>query len=98
MNPLRNRAALLAAAAALALGSAGMVGVAQARHGQDDPVGHDAGDDHGGHHGQAARHRANDSRRGDARRGRHQRDRAGAARQGADDPAGHDAGDDHGGR
>jgi hypothetical protein len=53
-----------------------------ARHGADDPVGHDRGDDHGG-----ARHaRAADDRRGDdhgRHHGRHHR------RHGADDGPNH---------
>lgn len=44
----------LGAVASLALGSAG---AAQARHGADDPVGHDRGDDHGVHHKHHKHHR-----------------------------------------
>jgi hypothetical protein len=82
----------LAAVAALALG--GGAPAAFARHGADDPVGHDAGDDHGGKRVVAvsARHGADDG----ARHKRHRKHSHAArvARHGADDPAG----DDRGGR
>jgi hypothetical protein len=52
---------LLTAAAmvAFAAGSAGGVGIAQAKHGSDDPPSHDVRDDHGAarHHAHAAHHR-----------------------------------------
>lgn len=53
------RQKLTVAAAILAFGAAtaGGVGVAQARHGSDDPANHDARDDHGDHHAQGARER-----------------------------------------
>jgi hypothetical protein len=89
MSAARNKLVLAGAITALAFGSFGAAGVAQARHGADDPVGHDAGDDRGG----SARHRADD-RPGDDRR----RHRARAARHGRDDGPRHDAGDDRGGR
>ena len=95
MSVARSRLVLAGTIAALAFGSAGAAGVAQARHGADDPPGHDAGDDHGGRAvtAHAARHGRDD-------RGRDDRGglRARAARHGHDDGPGHDAGDDHGGR
>lgn len=97
----------LAAVAVLALG--GGTPAAFARHGADDPIGHDAGDDNGGtrvlaSHGadDPAGHDANDDKGGKrkaARRAKHHRHgkhhrAARAARHGADDPTG----DDNGGR
>jgi hypothetical protein len=72
--------AVLAAVAALGLGSA--VPMAVAKHGADDPVGHDAGDDHGGKRVRAkpARHSGDD-------RGRHHR--RGHHRHGSDDGPNH---------
>jgi hypothetical protein len=56
---LTKQLATVAAVAAFGIGSAGAVGVAQARHGSDDPPSHDVRDDHGGrhHHAHPARHR-----------------------------------------
>jgi hypothetical protein len=60
--------AAFAAIAALALG--GGVPAAMARHGADDPPGHDVGDDHGGDRSRAsvARHRSDDHGRDRGRR------------------------------
>jgi hypothetical protein len=100
----------LAVAAALALAA---VPAAQARHGADDPVGHDLGDDQGGQvvtqSGQGADDPANHDVRDDRRarnahvrhRHRHRhhgRHHARHARHGADNGPRHDAGDDHGTR
>jgi merozoite surface protein 4 len=95
MSAARNKLVLTGTIAALAFGSLGAAGVAQARHGADDPAGHNAGDDHGGRavRAHAARH-GRDDRAGDDRGGL----RARTARHGSDDGPGHDAGDDHGGR
>jgi hypothetical protein len=109
----RSKKLLTLLATAGALGAAA-VPVAQARHGADDPVGHDRGDDHGGlragkaSHGadDPANHDANDDRRVGGRRveavhhHRHRgRDRARDARRGGrDDGPNHDAGDDRGPR
>jgi hypothetical protein len=91
MTRLTRSALALGAVASLALSGAG---AAQARHGADDPAGHDHGarqervHHHRHHHGdraRAARHGADD-------RAGHQRREDG--RHGADDPAG----DDHGAR
>ena len=71
MKKITTSLALLAAG--LTIGSAG---IAQARHGADDPVGHDRGDDHG-----VVRHHVRDARHHHRHRHRH--------RHGADDPAGH---------
>lgn len=50
IQPMINRRTIsaLALSGVLALGTAG---AAQARHGADDPVGHNANDDHGQRHG-----------------------------------------------
>jgi hypothetical protein len=48
MNTIKRLVPAFGASIALALGG---IGVAQASHGADDPVGHDAKDDHGKHHG-----------------------------------------------
>jgi merozoite surface protein 4 len=66
--------AVLTAVAAIGVGTAAPV--ALARHGADDPVGHDVGDDHGAHHrghgaDDPADHDARDDRR--AHRGHHHR-------------------------
>jgi hypothetical protein len=75
MDLLRKKTVLLASTAALALGTFGATGIAQARHGADDPVTHDARDDHGGHHrAHAARHGADDAV-AHHRHGRHHRER-----------------------
>ena len=57
----RRSISALAISGALALGSGG---VAQARHGNDDPPSHDAGDDHGARH---KRHGGDDQRAAGAR-------------------------------
>lgn len=70
----RSTRTLTAIAAVAAIGLGGGVPVAMARHGADDPPGHNAGDDHGGarHHARAARHRADDPPGDDhGGRGRH---------------------------
>src|SRR4051812_17035720 len=72
--------ATLTAVAALTVGATAPV--AFARHGADDPVGHNAGDDHG------KKGRGADDKAGDDRGGLKVR----AARHGADDPAGDDRG------
>jgi hypothetical protein len=64
----------IALSGVIALGTAG---AAQARHGADDPPGHNAGDDHGQHHGGRG---ADDPK---ARHARHHR------RHGGDDGPGH---------
>jgi hypothetical protein len=53
-----NTRKLTVAAAILAFGagSAGGVGIAQAKHGSDDPAHHNVRDDHGGAREHAARH------------------------------------------
>jgi hypothetical protein len=81
---MRNKLLLAGVIAALGAGSLGPVGIAQAKHGADDPPSHDARDDHGRHH---ARHH---------HRGHHHHSRAHHARHGhgRDDRPG----DDHGGR
>jgi hypothetical protein len=58
--PTTRKLAALAAVSALAAGSAAPV--AFARHGADDPVTHDRGDDHGGKRlkAKSARHGADD--------------------------------------
>ena len=84
MSGAGSKLVLAGTIAALGFGSFGVAGVAQARHGADDPAGHDVGDDHGS----SARHGRDDGRRHRAR----------AARHGRDDGPRHDAGDDHGGR
>jgi hypothetical protein len=56
------------------------------RHGADDPVGHDVGDDRSGARGHGI----------DDRAGHDAGDDHGSGGHGADDPAGHGAGDDHG--
>jgi merozoite surface protein 4 len=95
MSTRRNTLVALGSVVALALGTGG---VAQAKHGADDPAGHNAGDDHGGLVAKAARHGADDGP-GDDRGGRRHRARhAHHARHGADDGPRHDANDDHGGR
>jgi hypothetical protein len=54
------RRTIPATLAIAALGLAGAAPSALARHGADDPAGHDAKDDHGVHH--VVAHRANDDR------------------------------------
>ena len=82
MTVLRNKMILAGAIAALGAGTLGPIGVAQAKHGSDDPPSHDARDDHGGRHAHSARHHV---------RARHHHGRHGHGRD--DRP-----GDDHGGR
>jgi hypothetical protein len=53
---MKRRLTVAAAILAFGAGTAGGVGVAQAKHGSDDPPRHDARDDHGGRHAHAARH------------------------------------------
>ena len=84
IHPAR-RLATGAAIAVAALAGAGAP-AAFARHGADDPVGHDRGDDHGG--ARIGCHAADD-RRGDDRGGRHHARRGHAARHGADDGPNH---------
>jgi hypothetical protein len=92
MSPITRKLLAVGAVASMAVG--GAAGVAQARHGADDPVGHDRGDDHGARiergddNGgtRVARHRHRHHRAHDKRR----EDR----RHVADDAAG----DDHGTR
>ena len=59
--------ALAVFAAVAALGLGGGVPAAMARHGADDPAGHDAGDDHG-------IHEIHHHHRGDAHKARHRND------------------------
>jgi hypothetical protein len=69
--------------------------VAFARHGADDPAGHDQGDDHGGHR---SRTTLVEQRSGnDDPSGHDQGDDNGGVSSGNDDPAGHDQGDDNDG-
>jgi Spy/CpxP family protein refolding chaperone len=82
-HPTR-RLATGTAIAVMALAGA-VAPAALARHGADDPVPHDQGDDHGG--SRDAR-RGADARRGDDR-GRHHGRRVHGARHGADDAPGH---------
>lgn len=89
MSGAGSKLVLAGTIAALGFGSFGVAGVAQARHGADDPVRHDAGDDHG-----SSARRGADDKPGDDRR----RHGARAAGHGRDDGPRHDAGDDHGGR
>jgi hypothetical protein len=76
----RSRRPLAALAAASLLAVGGLAPTAFARHGADDPAGHDARDDHGGRvvKARTARHGADD--RAGHRHHRH---------HGADDRAGH---------
>lgn len=102
----RKHLTVLGAAAALALAA---VPAASARHGADDPVGHDVGDDHGGLVVQAPRGGADDPANHDARDDRrsrsasarhrhhhHRRHHDRNARRGHDDGPNHDVGDDRG--
>jgi hypothetical protein len=91
MSGFRNNLMLAGAVAAIGAGSLGAASVAQAKHGSDDPAGHNARDDHGGLRASASRHGADD-RPGDDRGGRRARVRA--TRHGRDDAPG----DDHGTR
>jgi hypothetical protein len=77
-NRTTRRILTLGAVAAMAVGG-GVAPTAFARHGADDPPGHDAGDDHGG---QRVKPRAHTSRHGAD-------DRPGHRRHGADDGPGH---------
>jgi hypothetical protein len=85
MSTLRSKVLLAGAIAALGAGSLGSVGIAQAKHGADDPAGHDVRDDHGGRrvrvHAHVARH-GRDDRVSDDRRGNGTDDRAGDDRGG----------------
>jgi hypothetical protein len=77
MTALRNKLILAGAIAALGAGSLGPVGIAQAKHGADDPAGHDAGDDHGGRRaddGVRVRARAHHARHRHHHHARHGRD------------------------
>ncbi len=86
MSRMTRSVLVLGAVASLAAGGAG---AAQARHGADDPVGHDRGDDHGVRHergddkggARAARHGADDRRA--ERRHHHRRHREDRANGGA---------------
>jgi hypothetical protein len=105
MSGARSKLVLAGTIAVLAFGSFGAAGVAQARHGADDPAGHNAGDDRGGSGGHGADDKPGGVRARAARHGRddrggddNRRHRARAARHGRDDGPRHDAGDDHGGR
>jgi hypothetical protein len=92
MNTKTLRLVTLSAVASLAI-----AGSAQAKHGADDPVNHNAGDDSAQqvrHNGadDGANHDANDDRRvKKARHHKRHRHHHGRhhARHGADDPAGH---------
>jgi hypothetical protein len=53
---MRRMLTVAAAMLAFGAGTAGGVGIAQARHGSDDVAHHDARDDHGGARTHAARH------------------------------------------
>jgi merozoite surface protein 4 len=99
----RTTRSLVTIAAAAVLALSGGAPAALARHGADDPVGHDAGDDHGGKRVVAlsARHGADDPA-GHERHAKHRRHAkksrvARVARHGADDPAGDDRGGRRGG-
>lgn len=62
---------IFAVAAVSLLAAGGVAPTAMARHGADDPVGHDVGDDHGGKRVKArAARRGADDRPGHERRGR----------------------------
>ena len=88
MSALRSKLMIAGAIAALGTGSVA-TGVAQAKHGSDDPPRHEARDEHGGLRGKAMRH-GRDDKAGDDRGGL----RAKASRHGRDDAPG----DDRGGR
>jgi hypothetical protein len=53
---MRKQLTVAAAILAFGAGTAGGVGVAQAKHGSDDPPNHDVRDDHGGARAHQARH------------------------------------------
>ncbi|MCW3023611.1 MAG: hypothetical protein JWR30_2933 [Conexibacter sp.] len=65
------RRTIPATLAVAALGLAGAAPGALARHGADDPAGHDAGDDHGVH--SSVTHRSSQRRGVHHHRGTHQR-------------------------
>lgn len=90
MSAFRSKLILAGTIAALGAGSIGTVSVAQAKHGADDPVGHNARDDHGGLVARASKHGADDPA-GDDRRSR-RRVHARAARHGRDDRVADDRG------
>jgi hypothetical protein len=54
---MKQKLTIAAAILAFGAGTAGSVGIAQAKHGADDPPGHVVRDDHGGRHVHAARER-----------------------------------------
>jgi hypothetical protein len=87
MSGFRNKLMLAGTIAALGVGALGTASVAQAKHGADDPVGHNAGDDRGGLRAHTSRHGADDPA-GDDRGGR--RVHARASRHGRDDGPGDD--------
>jgi hypothetical protein len=62
MSTLRSKVLLAGAIAALGTGSLGPVGIAQAKHGADDPAGHDVRGGHRGLHARAHAHRARHGR------------------------------------
>ena len=62
---IRSGVAITVAALALTLAAP----VAQAKHGADDPAGHNAGDDHGGRKGKGAKAAAHDDKGGKANKG-----------------------------
>jgi Ni/Co efflux regulator RcnB len=84
MKPTKSKLSAIAAVGILALGAAG---TAQARHGADDPAGHQrhgrGGDDAQPHFKHGA-----DDRAGHVRRGRGKDDAKPHFKRGADDPAG----------
>ena len=66
----RSPRSILAVAAISMLATAGVAPVAMARHGADDPPGHNAGDDHGGKRVVRVASRGADDPPGDDRGGR----------------------------
>ena len=80
---MKRKLTVAAAILAFGAGTAGGAGVAQAKHGSDDPPKHDARDDNGG-----ARHQAR------AARHRHHAEARHHHRRGADDRPGDDRGPD----
>ena len=80
---MRRKLTVAAAILAFGAGSAGGVGIAQAKHGSDDPVTHDVRDDHGGARAHVARHHGRLHRHHRLERER---------RHGADDGPGDDRG------
>jgi hypothetical protein len=51
---MKRKLTVAAAILAFGAGTAGSAGIAQAKHGSDDPPRHDVRDDHGGRHAHAA--------------------------------------------